>query len=193
MDQKVFVEEMNRLATVFKNIIDPGRIKRYYEKVQDIPNEAFSAIVNHYLDTFKNQPLPMDFEKSAKEWKKDFYEKNGYFFSSSLNQATAYEYLLCCKNCYDSGFVFMAVNIDQVMSNEWAYCDCASGEKKATEAIYELPRLDHEMKHLFTVKEFPTEYFVPSITSSDNVKSLWSKVTAFKASLKKSEIFWSGK
>ena len=98
---------------------------------------------------------------------------------------------LSCKRCWDSGFVWLSVDISEGKFHAcWAYCRCHNGKLKHKCDQFRLPLYDYEMERLFQCKDFPVKAFIPSsFKSFDN--GLESKVRDFKRSLRESEKFWS--
>ena len=92
-----------------------------------------------------------------------------------------------CKSCYDCGFAF--VNVDG--ANYWVFCECSEGKSKSEIKMFDLPRLNAEMKNLFKVNEFPLDHFIPK--ASDNrsmARKLDQRAREFRQYLKDSVKFW---
>jgi hypothetical protein len=190
MDMKYFIDEMNRLNASFRGINEKGRIDRYFSKVKDLPNDAMTIICDHYLDTFRNSPLPLDFEKSANEWKKAFFDKNGYYYNSSADgnrviENTVYE--LKCKKCNDTGFAW--IKFEGI--NLWCFCMCSKGGNELNHSTLRLPRLDFEMLNLVSINEFPLQIFMPSTKENVNYMDLNMKAFEWKQDKLLSQKIWN--
>lgn len=101
---------------------------------------------------------------------------------------------LGCKDCYETGFAWLECDLgDGLKNSAWVYCSCSNGKRALDTDRFKLPRLDHEMKALFKVKNFPVRAFVPSAFTKNYEKALWSKVNDFDKDLRASEQFWDMK
>lgn len=91
-----------------------------------------------------------------------------------------------CKRCADCGFAWM--NVDGI--NSWVFCMCAEGKRKSTIKTFTLPSMTHEMLSLFTVNEFPIDYFIPMLSNKSIGAKIRERMIEFKKDLRFSEKFW---
>lgn len=90
-----------------------------------------------------------------------------------------------CKRCWSTGFVW--AKIEGISA--WCYCRCNDGKNKQKCEQYALPVYDYEMESLFKLNTFPHKAFIPSSFQSFK-QGLDNKMSAFKKSLRESEMFW---
>lgn len=92
-----------------------------------------------------------------------------------------------CTTCYDSGFAFIKTD----NFNAWVFCSCKEGKAKSECKMFDLPRLDNEMKRLFQVNEFPLQHFIPrSFDNRTTSAKIRERMIEFKKYLKDSVKFW---
>ena len=80
-----------RLAKWFNKSEKQADPNQWYERVRDIPDEAWPTIVNHFIDTSKFFPTPQEVRNSFQEWLQSRPEKQ------SIRHET------WCDDCGSSG------------------------------------------------------------------------------------------
>lgn len=181
-----FVNEINRLSSVFQNVNAPEKLKRYALYIGDLPIEGIKEIVNNFIDTFKTTPLPSDFEKASREWRKQYFLKTGIYYG----EAASPKEVESCKTCQDMGVIY-AKAFDGDPELVFFRCACFEGNKIS----FRIPIFTQQLKTLYKALEWPTLWFKPSDgeISQEMNSPFWGKVKEHLKRMRESEVYWASK
>jgi len=139
--QRINIIEFNRilkdLESIWPDITNENRAKRYYIAIADMEFDIVQQIANAFKDTSHKMPLPKDFADAAAMWRRDFYAKTGQFYGS--DRTTKKEIINekpKCNYCWDTGTEF----IKYKEATLFAYCFCKKGDEALKSRPYLLPR-----------------------------------------------------
>lgn len=177
MNPVEFDIEMGRLYGVFprSNFSDERR-KLIFYIVESLPASSFRRIVDHFIATFRQAPLPKDFiEAKVRENHNAPRQSGAYSPAPDPN----------CEKCYDSGIL----EIQHESGPDIYFCRCRCYAGHMTDHT-ELPMWTYDLH----AKEFKPLYssegrykvWIPK----DGISGLNEKVAIWKAQKKESLKFW---
>lgn len=176
-----FTNEMNRLAAKFPQVLNKEALRRTYVYVKSIPSSGLHDIVNVFIDSFRQTPLPIDFEKAVSDWRRQYFLKTGIYFGESLEvQSLEPE----CGNCKDLGIV--KAKEDTI---HFFRCVCERGKRETSK----VPVYQGELRRAYDTEPCPIHWFkpkgyVPGLPLE--VNEVWKRVEEWKGFLAKSEEQW---
>lgn len=152
-----FNQQMAKLSGIWPSEFKSAeRLKRYYNALCDLPDEAFCEIVNSIIDNFRTAPLPKDFREAADEWHKTFISKNGYKYGSQKEEY--FEGVIECEWCMDSGMLYCSESSDP-STQFFMLCDCKTGMKRNDDLI---PHWSKQVASAYHRLPFKTKDWVPT-------------------------------
>ncbi len=183
-----FTNIMNDLVNAFPGINNKARMQFYYLAVRGLPLEAVQHIANNFLKSETRMPLPADFSKSASEWRKDYFMKNGFYYGEEASR-NAPE-VINCNLCFDTGIMKVQYH-DDTKFVQLMRCSCDSGATCSAS----LPRWDNKLSGAYKKVALDESWFNPHIDSVDTEvvinNKIFSKVDKWKEAVKSSEIYWT--
>lgn len=94
MTLDTFNQHMQRLYSLFGDkAYPPERIKRIWHYVERLPDHAMQKIIDQFVETQRNAPLPQEFRTAADAWTKAHGTQRAY----SLYNA--------CEHCDGDGYL----------------------------------------------------------------------------------------
>lgn len=183
-----FNQLFSQLRDNFKGLESISRLQRCYNYVSDLPVDAVRTIVDDMVDNERFAPLPVDFEKKASAWKKDFFFKNGYYFGEDGIQTK--EEKPDCDFCMDTGIVKITHHDTSDKFKQLMRCACVKGDK----CIDNLPQWSQDLTGAFIREKISAEWFNPKIEALEDVKlqhsKIWAKLKEWQDVKMKSVKYW---
>lgn len=177
-----FHKLMHQMSTIWPEITNQTRLKRYYSTVSDLEQDIVEKICNHFMDSTLKMPLPNDFAEASRLFKKSFFEKTGRYYNASGNKVNGGGertlYQIECTYCCDSGFEFVKWN----EAAFFVYCFCKHGDNAQKMNNWLLPK-SADLKQMSRL-DFPFSSFLPS---KRDFQELECKIKMFKNELATSE------
>lgn len=183
---KEFAILYNTVASRFQAMNNIALTAKCYQYVEDLPLEGVREICDDFFDNARHVPLPGDFKKATKEWKKNFFMKNGYWYGKSDIVA---EYTkLDCEYCTDVGVVRMvSIGGDH---EKLIRCSCAKGENSSEK----MPVWSNDLRAGFKREPCLIDWFKPDIESNEKDEKMYTKLldkfVAWKKRLNLAEQHW---
>lgn len=171
---KEFLDEMNRLSDRFPGVNNKEVIKRIYGYVETLPHEALKTIVNDFLDTFRQAPLPLDFQKAATVWRRQYFLKNGSYFMDESNATQHADPGPECIKCTDLGLLRAKGEDKPILFR----CLCEYGLKNPAK----VPRYEGVLRQAYIAEPLPVEWF--------KTEDIWEKEKSFMKFVHQSEAKW---
>lgn len=179
-----FQNQMQRLTGTFgKNHFSDERMALIWRTVKELNKRQFENIVDHFLASFRQAPLPADFLKAYYEERRAAMTQQTTFQGS----AQAEEKPLDCLECAETGFCF--VKDETIQAPILMRCSCQMG---ANAVASHIPQWRPEIGGLFPRQKFPMEGFKPKLRIGEEVMGdgFWARVERWKARIQFSEDYW---
>lgn len=145
-----FLSHMNELASIWQNITNKARLKKYYSAVERLPENLWEEFFDSIIENERNMPLPKDFldialniKKTKKIWTDEFEENKND-----------------CLKCMDSGFIF--VKLKPTEPEVFMFCSCEKGNENEIYYAGSLPKWNNNFSAIgFEIQEFNLKLFKP--------------------------------
>lgn len=145
-----FLNHMNELASIWQNITNKARLKKYYSAVENLPEAYWDEFFDSIIENERNMPLPKDFlntamnlKKQKKIWSEEFYENKND-----------------CSKCMDSGLIFIKLKPNE--PTVFMFCSCDKGIENEIYYHGSLPKWNNNFSAIgFEVQEFDLKLFTP--------------------------------
>lgn len=148
-----FKHQIERLGEAFTpKAFNPSRVKLIRQWVDELTDQEFARICDHFIASFKSAPLPVDFKEAAKK------ELRAHPRPRSQFQAP---YVIQCPECNDVGVVRMLQGDISVLG----LCDCAQGRDQ----VWKLPVAKNVTG--YRNQPVPPESFLPSLGRVKDAKT----------------------
>ncbi len=170
-----FEQAINRLKKTFPATqFGEERERLMFRAVASLPAENLNRIVDHFIATFRQAPLPKDFlEAAAKE----------RIHLKPLRDQTPPP-PPGCRLCLDSGII----NVRYAKTRRDVFMNCNCG----AQSVRDFPFWSREMESDFTLAPFSGRDWAPKQASDKSfTESLKEKVEEWKLKLQISHGFWN--
>jgi hypothetical protein len=170
----------------FPSLKNRFKIDRIYSFFEKLPSDALKFAIDEVCD--EASPTPAAFRKAARDWKSDFYKKNGYYYGyeEQANQEPQY-----CPYCFDCGVVKVKHNTPDDFL-QLMRCSCDAGLVCQSK----LPHFNNDAKAMFVRVALNPAWFNPNITEKDDLDQMGAKVQnkfdQWQNIIRKSEKYWAG-
>jgi|GEM_PF-4418450 len=186
MTEDFFKTKMSVIAAEFGGKpFTAERFRMIWHVLKDLPENSFSKIVNHFLSTFRQMPLPKDFIDAA------IRERSGVKNRTFNDEGESREPQ--CQKCCDCGL--FEVQQDRTKLIALVRCSCETG---ANSIHRDLPRWDpftmgrffsplhmgQNSRHLIWRPDIP-------VNPRDIMGSLEEKMKIWKLKIRESLEFWA--
>lgn len=181
LSDKEFTDEMNRLSDRFPGANNKQVLRRVYMYVKDLPAEGLVSIVDGFIDSSRQAPLPNDFEKAATQWRGHYFLKTGIYYGASIK---ANEPTIDCAECQDLGIVKSKDKDFKLFR-----CDCLPGRR----CMDKFPVYRGDLKKYYEIEALPYGWFKPGEFVEGSPiysKMLTEKGKDWTAFKKKKELEW---
>lgn len=171
----------------FKGMESISKMQRCFGYVSELPQPAVKEIIEDMIDNERFAPLPVDFEKKASAWKRNFFLKNGYYYGETGTQVISEK--IDCDWCLDTGLT----KIVHHAKSEFAKlmrCSCERGNVSGDV----MPKWDNELQAAYRREKLTIDWFNPKIDSSQSEETqfykIYSKVEEWQQIKLKSSNYW---
>lgn len=163
------------ITTKWKNNYSPEQVERIFKHVRDLNSWHLKLIVDAFLDTARQAPLPRDFRDAARAYKKrlGISEKK-------------HEYKYECEHCRDGGMLSLTDRTDG--HRTFARCDCQRGKIETWNIPIWGPDLSrHFAREPLSSRDTGFLSHTHGPVTPDKLKGL---VVAYKAKMKIAQQYW---
>jgi hypothetical protein len=177
-----FQKELSRCNEAFgKSNFSEARADMIWSYVKDLSGHQMKRIVDNFIASSRQAPLPQDFLKATYE------EKKRTYFGDKAKDAEQQmqEYKINCERCFETGLVF--TKDETLPSPLLMRCSCASG---AEAFEIDIPQWTPEIGQVFVRQPFPLKHFIPSSNSGDLNLAIEGLADRWSAKKKFSAEFW---
>ncbi len=184
MNIKQFNQGIEIITKVFgENVIKGPRLDRIQTMIYGrISGEGFIEICQFMCDSFRHPPLPVDFDKAVKDWRKNYYLEHGRHYAEEFRIKTEEE-APTCDYCNDLGIIRIQHHkpddFDSLMR-----CHCKIGELNTTR----MPQWDPSLANAYKKTKCPTEWFKPQVSRTNSDNDIYFKLTNVLGEWKKKNI-----
>lgn len=177
MDQMDFNHHMQRIFQTFgdKTYSKP-RMDMIYARARRIPPENFAKIVDQFVLTHRNAPMPIDFQSAVYGEMKAL----GLFDNEQ-------EFQVNCVECEDLGLIYVFYQAEHSLMK----CTCYEGKQDHTN----LPMWHSSLRGAYGKAPVPRSWFpkvsLEEVTGSQ--QDMWKATRTWLEKIRKAENYWKEK
>jgi hypothetical protein len=182
MNELEFQNIMQRIyATFGDKTYSKPRVEMIFAKARRIPPANFSKIVDHFLTTLRNAPMPIDFQNAVY----GEMRANGWFEDDDIRGPE-----ILCHECNDVGVIWVRYHDESVHS--LMKCTCYEGLTDHTN----LPTWDNGLRGVFKKSPLPSSWFPrPDILNikpigSEEESEIWKAAKVWMKKIRTAEKYW---